>query len=205
VPDPAPSRPPSTKLEPATGSAIVLPVAVGALAIAAGVASIAAAPGLRGVLAAGLAFVMLAVAVIDGRRFIIPNGLVAAGFGLGLIHAGIDDPESVISAVALAAFRGAVLAAVFLAIRTGYRRVRGRDGIGLGDVKLAAVAGVWLDWQAIALAVEIAALAALATYALRQWVLGRPMRRMGRLPLGLFLAPAIWLCWLLDATLFTPH
>jgi leader peptidase (prepilin peptidase)/N-methyltransferase len=186
-------------------STIFLPVAVGSLAIAAGLASIAAAPDLRGVLAAGLAFIMLAVAVIDGRRFVIPNGLVAAGFGLGLVHAGVADWPSVIEAVALAAFRGALLAAIFLAIRIGYRRVRGREGIGLGDVKLAAVAGAWLGWQAIALAIEIAALSALAVYALRQWVLGRPMRRTNRLPLGLFLAPAIWLCWLLEATLFTPR
>jgi len=57
----------------------------------------------------------------------------------------------------------------------------------------------------MALAIEIAALSALAVYAFRQWVLGRPMRRMGRLPLGLFLAPAIWLCWLLEATLLGPH
>ena len=48
-----------------------------------------------------------------------------------------------------------------------YRRIRGRDGIGLGDVKLAGVAGVWLDWWVLPVAIEIAALAALAVYAMR--------------------------------------
>ena len=82
--------------------------------------------------------------------------------------------------------------------------LRGREGIGLGDVKLAAVAGVWLDWQMIPIAVEIATLSALAVYALRQWVLGRSLRWTSRIPLGLFLAPAIWLAWFLDALLFGP-
>jgi len=186
-------------------STLPLPIAVGALAIAAALTSVAAAPDLRGVLAAGLGLIMLAIAVIDGQRFIIPNGLVAAGFGLGLLYAGVLGWPNPVETIALAVFRGALLAALFLAIRIGYRRIRGREGIGLGDVKLAAVAGAWLDWPSMALAIEIAALSALAVYAFRQWVLGRPMRRTGRLPLGLFLAPAIWLCWLLDTTLFNPH
>ena len=49
-------------------------------------------------------------------------------------------------AVGIALLRGAVLALLFLGLRALYRRLRGRDGIGLGDVKLAGVAGAWLDW-----------------------------------------------------------
>ena len=45
----------------------------------------------------------------------------------------------------------------FFAFRAGYRRFRGIEGIGLGDVKLAAVAGVWLDWVDLPVAVDIAA------------------------------------------------
>jgi leader peptidase (prepilin peptidase) / N-methyltransferase len=97
-----------------------------------------------------------------------------------------------------------VLAAGFLALRVTYHQIRGRQGIGLGDVKLAAVAGAWLEWTTIPIpiAIEIAALAALATIGTRQFARGRPLRATGRLPFGLFLAPAIWLGWLLEATLF---
>jgi leader peptidase (prepilin peptidase)/N-methyltransferase len=56
----------------------------------------------------------------------------------------------------------------------------------------------------IPIAVEIAALAALAVYALRRSMTGRPIRATARLPFGLFFAPAIWLCWLLEATLLAP-
>ena len=59
------------------------------------------------------------------------------------------------------------MAIAFFSLRILYRRIRGHDGIGLGDVKLAGVAGVWLDWWVLPVAIEIAALAALAAYAMR--------------------------------------
>jgi leader peptidase (prepilin peptidase) / N-methyltransferase len=187
-----------------TRQQIVLRASIGMLAIAAGVASIMVAPGLRGLLGAGLAVGMLAIAVIDARQFIIPNELIAIGLSLGLVHAGIAGSETATEGIALAAIRGVVLALAFLGLRAIYSRLRGRQGIGLGDVKLAGVAGVWLDWQIIPIAVEVATLSALAIYALRQWTLGRSMRWTSRIPLGLFLAPAIWLSWFLDALLFGP-
>ena len=45
----------------------------------------------------------------------------------------------------------------------------------------------------------IAAVAALGTYLVRHYWLRRPVRRATRLPFGLFLAPAIWLGWLLQS------
>jgi leader peptidase (prepilin peptidase) / N-methyltransferase len=91
-----------------------------------------------------------------------------------------------------------------LLLRTIYARVRGREGIGLGDVKLAAVAGAWLELDLIPFAIAIAALAALAVMALRQRLLGRPLRAAGRVPFGAFFAPAIWFAWLVDAVLSYP-
>jgi prepilin signal peptidase PulO-like enzyme (type II secretory pathway) len=35
--------------------------------------------------------------------------------------------------------------ALFFGFRAGYRALRGLEGKGFGDAKLAAVAGVWLD------------------------------------------------------------
>jgi leader peptidase (prepilin peptidase)/N-methyltransferase len=102
----------------------------------------------------------------------------------------------------MAAIRGAAMALVFLCISTVYSRLRHREGLGLGDVKLAGVAGIWLGWSTLPIAFEIAALVALASYALRQRILRRTIRSTSRLPFGLFLAPAIWLCWLLETALF---
>jgi len=172
--------------------------AAGACAIA---ASLVFAPDWRGIAGAGLAVLMFAIAAVDARRFIIPDELTAAALALGLAHAAIEDSDALAQALALAALRGAVLALAFLGLRAFYRRLRGRHGIGLGDVKLAGVAGVWLDWSIIPIAIEIAALAALGTYLVRHWWLRRAVRPTTRLPFGLFLAPAIWIGWLVEATL----
>lgn len=168
------------------------------------VASIAASlillPNARGVTGGGLAVLMIAIAVIDARRFIIPDELTVAALALGFLHAAIQGADFIVDALVGAAFRGAVLAFAFLSLQVLYRRIRGREGIGLGDVKLAGVAGVWLDWSTIPVSIEIAALAALAAYAARGLYKRRPVSGTARMPFGLFFAPAIWLGWLLEST-----
>ena len=174
------------------------------LAVGLGAVSAWAAPGTPGFLGTGLAFIMLAIAVIDARLFVIPDELTVAAFILALINAAVIEPQAIVEAVGLAVLRGAALALLFFGLRAGYRRLRGREGIGLGDVKLAGVAGAWLGWLTIPIAVEIAALAALAAYGIRYYAVGRPFEAALKFPFGLFFAPAIWLGWLLDATLLAP-
>jgi leader peptidase (prepilin peptidase) / N-methyltransferase len=96
--------------------------------------------------------------------------------------------------------RGVLLALGFYILREIYYRLRQRHGIGLGDVKLAAAVGVWLDWTLIPIAIEIAALTALTSYAASQLLTKRPFDAAAKLPFGLFFAPAIWLCWLLGGS-----
>jgi leader peptidase (prepilin peptidase) / N-methyltransferase len=168
---------------------------LGILAAATIVASVFAASGWPGVLGAGLGLLMLAIAVVDGRHFIIPNPLSITTLALGLINAALADGWL---GVATSLLRGVILAFAFLVLRAGYQWFRGRTGVGLGDVKLAGAGGVWLGWMMLPVAVEIAALAALAAYALR-WLAGQPVQRLTRVPFGLFFAPAIWLAWLIEA------
>ncbi|MFL6928628.1 MAG: prepilin peptidase [Xanthobacteraceae bacterium] len=165
-------------------------------------ASLAIAPGPQGFLGASLGLLMLAVAVVDARRFIIPNELVLAALALGLVHATLDETDGILRALAAATLRAAVLGLLFLSLRELYARWRGREGLGLGDVKLAAAAGVWLDWPAMPIAIEIAALGALALYVLGHALGRRRIHAATRLPFGLFLAPAIWLAWLLQLWLY---
>jgi leader peptidase (prepilin peptidase)/N-methyltransferase len=161
----------------------------------------AAAHGTVGWLGAGLALAMLAIAVVDGQSFLIPDPLNAAGLALGLANSAVLGQGDLVAAMAGSALRAAVLALSFFGLRLIYARLRGRHGIGLGDVKLAAVAGIWLDWSVMPIAVEIAALSALSIYALRRYVLHHPLRSSSRLPFGLYFAPAIWIGWLLQTTL----
>ncbi len=175
--------------------------ALAAVASAGVVASIVLVPDWRGPWGAGLAALMAAVAAIDARRFIIPDELTVAALALGLAYGVVTDVDTWAQALALSALRGATPALAFFGVRAAYRWWRGRDGIGLGDVKLAAVAGVWLDWATIPVAVEIAALAALGGYLVLHFGFRRTVRLTTRLPFGLFLAPAIWIAWLLETTL----
>jgi leader peptidase (prepilin peptidase)/N-methyltransferase len=62
-------------------------------------------------------------------------------------------------------------------------------------VKLAAVAGAWLDWPIIPVALQVAVLAALTGTILHRLAVGQPISASGRLPFGFFLAPSIWLGW----------
>jgi leader peptidase (prepilin peptidase) / N-methyltransferase len=190
-----------SSIERLSGGSLRHVAGLAALAFALAVASILAAPGIAGYLGAGLAVTMLAIAAIDARFFIIPNELSALGFALALVHATALVPHAMGEAVALALLRGAVLALLFLGLRVAYRRVRGREGIGLGDVKLAGVAGAWLGWMTIPIAIEIAALSALAVYGVRHLTGGQPFNAALKFPFGLFLAPSIWLCWLLEVTI----
>jgi leader peptidase (prepilin peptidase)/N-methyltransferase len=175
---------------------------VGAASLA---ASLIVQPNALGVVGGGLAILMIAIAVIDARRFIIPNELTAAALALGFLNAAMQGSDPVPGLLASAALRGAVMAIALLSLRVLYRRIRGYDGIGLGDVKLAGVAGVWLDWWVLPVAVEIAALAAIAVYAVRFLYGRRPSAGLkAKLPFGLFLAPAIWVGWLLEVLFEIP-
>jgi leader peptidase (prepilin peptidase) / N-methyltransferase len=173
--------------------------AFAAIACSVAIASLVAAPGLSGLFGGALGLLMLAVAVVDARAFIIPDKLTIAAFLLALTNAANEGLESMPENIAVAALRGFVLALAFFALREIYLRLRHRHGIGLGDVKLAAVAGAWLDWTLIPVAIEIAALAALIVYIANQLVRRRPLCAAAKLPFGLFFAPAIWFCWLLNA------
>ena len=177
-------------------------IAVASVALLIGVAaSFVLVPDSRAAWGGGLAGLMVAIAAVDARRFIIPDELTAAALALGLAYAAVEDSEMWAQALAWSVLRGVVPALAFLGVRVGYRRWRGREGIGLGDVKLAAVAGVWLDWQTIPIAIEIAAVAAIGAYLIMHLYFRRTVRPTTRLPFGLFLAPAIWIAWILDTTL----
>jgi leader peptidase (prepilin peptidase)/N-methyltransferase len=171
-----------------------------ALLIAVG-ASLVASPGLDGLFGAFLGLLMAAIAVTDSRRYIIPNELTAAAFALALLRAGSIGPDADWLGVLWAALRAAAIAVPFLALMIAYRRWRGRHGLGLGDIKLAAVAGAWLGWATIFAAIELATLSALGAYFVSGYLNKRPLKATAFLPFGLFLAPAIWIGWLVEALL----
>jgi leader peptidase (prepilin peptidase) / N-methyltransferase len=164
-------------------------------------ASLMAAPGPEGLLGALLAALMLAIAVVDSDRYIIPNELTGAALALAMVRAGLAGPGADWQAALWTAFRAIAVAGPLLLLMIGYRRWRGRDGLGLGDIKLAGVAGAWLGFVTIFAVIELAALTALGAYVVNGYLRRRPLKATAFLPFGAFLAPAIWLGWLAEALL----
>ncbi|WP_249127392.1 prepilin peptidase [Bradyrhizobium lablabi] len=164
--------------------------------------SLAVAPGPEGLFGALLAALMLAIAVMDQDRYVIPNELTAAAAALALLRAGIVGPDAGWEGVLWSIGRACAVALPLLVLTEGYRRWRGRDGLGLGDVKLAGVLGAWLGWVTIFAVLEAATLTAIAAYLIHAMVHRRPLRGTAFLPFGAFLAPAIWLGWLAEALMY---
>ncbi|MBR0930663.1 prepilin peptidase [Bradyrhizobium diazoefficiens] len=168
-----------------------------AIALLLGVfASLVTAPGAEGLYGAFLAALMLAIAANDARYYRIPNELTGAAFALALLRAGAYVPDIGAEALLWPLIRAAATGLPLALLMVLYRRWRGRDGLGLGDVKLAAVCGAWLDLAAVVAVIELAALLAIGAYAANAALRRKPLRATAFLPFGLFLAPAIWIGWL---------
>jgi leader peptidase (prepilin peptidase)/N-methyltransferase len=78
--------------------------------------------------------------------------------------------------------------------------LRGRDGLGGGDAKLAAAAGAWLGAAALPTVIFLAAVSGLVM-ALGLRVSGRKVGGEVKLPFGPPLCTAIWIIWLYDIDL----
>ncbi|MBL8688538.1 MAG: prepilin peptidase [Rhodospirillaceae bacterium] len=103
-----------------------------------------------------LGAILTALVVVDLRRQLLPDALVWPLLPLGLLQAWLvgDIPAAVAGAV----FGGGLL----WLVRAIHRRIRGREGLGLGDVKLMAAGGAWVGAAGIGPVLLVAALATLA-------------------------------------------
>jgi leader peptidase (prepilin peptidase)/N-methyltransferase len=154
-------------------------------------AAVAAPDPARALLLALWMWALLTLAVADLRWFRLPDPLVlvAAAAGLALALAGDGSGWPDLTARAQDAMIGAAAGGgSFWLIRVTYRWWAGRDGMGLGDVKLMAALGLGLGVERLPLVVLFAALVALALSVLRAWRKRRPLNRLGRVPFGAALA-----------------
>jgi len=138
-----------------------------------------------------LGWTLLCLAVIDARHLILPDALTLPLLLLGLVVAALLPGGRLVDH----GIGAAVGFLAFAAVGAIYRRLRGRDGLGLGDAKLLAAAGAWVGWAGLPGVVLIAAaLGLLATLALRMTGRGGPAE--APVPFGPWLCAAIWCTWL---------
>jgi leader peptidase (prepilin peptidase)/N-methyltransferase len=139
-----------------------------------------------------LGWTLLALALIDFRCQRLPDFLTLPLLLAGLAVGAAAWPAALTDHAIGAAAGYTALAA----IARLYRRVRGRDGLGLGDAKLLAAGGAWLSWQALPMVVLTAATLALVVEIIGRAARRAPLSAATRVPFGPYLASAIWLAWL---------
>lgn len=164
-------------------------IELGAVLIAIWAASLAQGPMLW--ISCVLGWDLLTLAVIDWREGILPDGLTLPLLPLGLFAAYLAAADRVWPH-ALGAMAGFV---AFALIRWGYRRLRGREGLGFGDVKLLAAAGAFVSWEGLPSVVLIAAMIGLGL-ALARGLRGNGLTLDDRLAFGPALCLGLWLVWL---------
>lgn len=178
------------------GSAIPQHLFLAELAgLAAGILAVITAAGLLEALI-GVVFLwcLLGLILADLQAFRLPDQMTAAllltGIAMAWLHPDRDIAGALVSAV--------LGAGVFWLLRAGYKRLRCREGLGLGDVKLMAGLGAALGAELLPLAVLLASLAGLSAALASVPRLGwqGALRGNRAIPFGAFLAVAAGAVWL---------
>lgn len=134
---------------------------------------------------------LIALAAIDAVTFRLPDLLTLSLLGAGLLGWAFMEADIPYAAI-ISAFAGGL---VLFGAGWLYRWLRGREGLGLGDVKLFAAAGAWLGIEGLPSVLLVACLTALAAvgYGLMR---GKKLTGGTAIPFGPFLAFGFWTIWI---------
>src|SRR4029079_9951931 len=125
--------------------------------------------------------ILIVLFMIDLEHQILPNAITLPGIAIGLALSAFAPPG-----LQNALIGAALGAGVLYAIATGYYLVRKEEGMGMGDVKMLAMIGAFLGWQAVMLTLVLSSFAGALT-GLVLVVTSRGNMRYA-LPFGTFLA-----------------
>lgn len=137
-----------------------------------------------GAIAAAAGWALLLMARIDLDQMILPNVLTLPFLALGLLASFWPLwPGPGITDASIGALAGYCLLA---GISWAYLKIRGRDGLGMGDAKLLAASGAWVGWEGMPNILMLAASATLIIALLR----GHRLSSSTPIPFGPALAAA---------------
>ena len=134
---------------------------------------------------------LMVLSVIDWRTFIIPNGINLAILILGIARVATDPANWLTYLIGMLS-----VSAVFLLLHV----LTGGNGLGMGDVKLVAAAGLLLGWQKLLLAVLVGSVGGAVIHTVR-------MKHGAdrKLAFGPYLAAGIWLAALVGDPLIRAY
>jgi prepilin signal peptidase PulO-like enzyme (type II secretory pathway) len=136
------------------------------------------------VLSSIFCLLMVLIAIIDWKHFIIPNQIVIVGFVFGLAIKALINTDVLAYAI-ISSVGSMVTVAIILYLSNIFFK---KETMGWGDVKLAGVIGLFLGFQNFLIVFWLAALSG-SIYGI--WLLRkRGMPRETKLPFGSFLAAA---------------
>jgi len=124
---------------------------------------------------------MIVLFAIDLRHRILPNIITLPGVIVGLICS-VFVPPGLQSALLGAAIGGGAL----FAIAETYYRIRGIDGLGMGDVKMLGMIGAFLGWPQMLVTLVVAS--SLGSIVGAGVIVSRRGGMQAALPFGTFLA-----------------
>ena len=126
---------------------------------------------------------MVVLFVVDLQHRVLPNVITLPGVGVGLAASLVVAPgwrDALIGVV--------IGGGVLLLIAESYYRIRGEEGLGMGDVKMLAMIGAFLGWQLMLLTLLLASV--VGSIAGIGMMAARAGDTKYALPLGTFLAVA---------------
>ncbi len=143
------------------------------------------------VLYCSLFSMLIVLSVIDWRTFVIPNGINLVIFILGVIRLVTDFDHWGTYVIGMAS-----VSLVFLLLHV----LTGGNGLGMGDVKLVAAAGLLLGWEQMLFAVLLGSLSGAVIHSLR-------MKHGAdrKLAFGPYLAVGIWVSALIGEPLIRAY
>lgn len=173
-------------------AAVVIAAAMSAVAMVSGLVPVLGVAGAPALLLAGISVPLVLLIAFDLRYRVLPDGLTLPLAALGLLAAALSvfpaGPDVVSSAIG--SFGTGFLLWV---VQQVFRYWRGYDGLGGGDVKLAAAMGAWLGPTGCAFAIAVAAFGALAIELVFGLLRSRRVDAKRRIPFGAYLCGAFWL------------
>lgn len=157
-------------------------------------ASVIWAPPGTLVFTALLGWLLLALAAIDLRTYLLPDSLNAAVLALGAAMVVLTRPSE--WPVHLT---GAVIGFGLLwLVEILYRRLRGRDGLGRGDAKLLGALGMWVGAPGIAPVLLIASLAGIAAAFAGSLRKSAPLSATSAIAFGPWIALGGFVVWMVQ-------
>lgn len=134
---------------------------------------------------------LMVLSVIDWRTFIIPNGINLVIFLLGVVRLVTDLENWALYVVGMLSVSLVFLLLYFLT---------GGNGLGMGDIKLVAAAGLLLGWPKMILAVLIGSLSGAIIHSVRM-----KHGAGNKLAFGPYLAAGLWIAALVGGPLISAY